>query len=373
MSKWMIVHFQPLEKYPPAINFIRFACQRSEKGKNRLHVITTHPGKNKKTIDFENTLVHRVITWREMNRIQRLLFYISFNVKAAWLLFKYRPQTILYYETLSAFGPWIYKKIINRKANVFIHYHEYTSPAEYQSGMLLSRWLHEREKQIYPLVCWLSHTNKDRLDFFLKDAGDHIPPFTYVLPNYPSISWKHKAIEVQKENNHRIGFVYVGALSLQGMYTREMVEFVFKHPEECFWDIYSDNHDKDVIEFINTKSASNIYFKGAISYDELPNVLPKYDIGVILYTGSTMNYEYNAPNKFFEYLSCGLNIWFGSGMKGLYDYKRKDSKPWVECVDFKNLKLPEFSHALRVKCILEQQYNSEAVYENLWDCLKVKI
>jgi hypothetical protein len=370
MSKWMIVHFQPLEKYPPVVNFIRFAGQQSEKGNDRLHVVTTHPGKNKNTLAFKNALVHRVVSWREMNRIQRLLFYISFNVKVVWLLIKHRPETILYYETLSAFGPWIYKKYINRKANIFVHYHEYTSPAEYRSGMVLNRWLHEREKQIYPLTSWLSHTNKDRLEFFLKDVGDRIPPFTTLLPNYPSISWQHNAAAVQRENNNGIGFVYVGALSLQGMHTNAMVEFVAKHSEECFWDIYSDNHDKDVIEFIKSKNASNIYFKGAILYDELPTVLPKYDIGVILYTGCTPNYEYNAPNKFFEYLSCGLNVWFGPGMKGMLPYMQTETKPFVELVNFNHLTIPDRERAIRIEYIPEGTYLAEKAYVGLWERLK---
>jgi hypothetical protein len=310
--------------------------------------------------------------WKNMGRLQRLFFYALFNLRSLWLLYKYRPDRILYYETLSAFGPWGYKKWINKKAHIYIHYHEYTSVQEYQTGMVLNRWLHKKEKQLYPLTTWISHTNNDRMRLFLRDISIDQPLQTYILPNYPFSFWKEKASRVEKSNDQRIGFVYVGALSMQTMHTREMAEFIARHQDKCYWDIYSDNHNPEVIDFLKIVNAGNIFFKGAIPYNELPLVLPKYDIGVILYTGDTPNYEYNAPNKLFEYYICGLNVWFGQGMKGMYPYQISYKKPWIQCVNFNELILPDSKVALRVENIPAPIYTAENVYRVLWKHLNEK-
>jgi hypothetical protein len=365
MRPWFIVHFQPLEKYPPVCNFIRFV-QKQEGDKGDLQVITMHPGDGIQLIDFPGVQVRRIVRWKNASRIHRLLFYFMFNIRSLWLLIKHRPEKILYYETLSAFGPWFYKKWINRKAKIFIHYHEYTSVQEYQTGMVLNRWLHGKEKQLYPAATWISHTNEDRMRLFLHDIKSSRSLFTYILPNFPFSNWKDKAASIKRNDDPRIGFVYVGALSMQTMHTREMAEFVSSNGDKCYWDIYSDNHTSETIAFLKALNAPNIFFKGAVAYDNLPLILPKYDIGVILYAGTTPNYEFNAPNKFYEYYICGLNVWFGVGMKGMNPYINADHKPWVQCVNFDQLAMPDREIASRIENIPEPIYTAESVYQTLW-------
>lgn len=368
MKKWVIVHFQPLEKYPPVINFIRFAAERQH-DEQRLQVITTHPGKGKLTVDFPGVQVCRLVTWKRSGRISRLAFYILFNIKSLWALIKTRPSRILYYETLSSFAPWFYKTFINRKAQVFIHYHEYTTTEEYATGMLLAKWLHKKERKLYSFATWISHTNPDRMQFFLQDVNSSVPLRTHIMPNYPSGIWLKQSVRVAKNHDARIGFVYVGALSINNMHTREMAEFAASHKNECYWHIYSDNHDEEALEFLQSLQAENIEFKGGVLYDDLPAILPAYDIGVILYTGNTANYAYNAPNKFFEYVSCGLNVWYPKGMKGLYAYEQPIEKPWVRCMDFNELTLPPKAEATRVAVLEKQQFTAESVYDSIWKCI----
>ena len=80
-----------------------------------------------------------------------------------------------------------------------------------------------------------------------------------------------------------------------------------------------------------------IHIREGISYEELPNVLRKYDVGVVLYNGHIPNYVNNAPNKLFEYLACGLDVWFPEVMTGSMDYVNKNGSPRVLSIDFNNL------------------------------------
>ena len=61
------------------------------------------------------------------------------------------------------------------------------------------------------------------------------------------------------------------------------------------------------------------------------------DVGVVLYNGHIPNYIYNAPNKLFEYLACGLDVWFPDVMAGSMDYVNKNGFPKVLSIDFNNL------------------------------------
>ena len=361
----VIIHFQALEKYPPAINFIRYIAQQSG-NKFNIQVLTTHPGENKKTIEFGGVQVLRLAIWKIRGRIGRLLFYLLFNIKALVILLKCRPGQIVYFETLSAFAPWVYKKFINKRARIFIHYHEYTSPAEYQTGMALSRWLHKQERQLYRGAAWISHTNSDRMNFFQQDVGKDEVNNPQIMPNYPSATWHNTALGVQPNNDKRVAFVYVGALSLNNMHTREMTQYVAANSDKCYWHIYSDNHDDEVFAFLESLKVNNIEFKGGVLYDELPAILPQYDIGVILYTGNTPNYAYNAPNKFFEYIACGLNVWFGNGMKGMSYYEHLNQKPYVRCMNFEQLTPLSIASEKRISTIPNQQYTAEEVYKQLW-------
>ncbi len=369
MSNWFIIHFQPLERYPPVVNFIRFVESQADYKKD-LHVITVHPGKGRKTYEFPGVIAHRLGAVKERGKTQRILFYLLFNIRSLLLLIKYRPAVVLYYESLSGFAPLWYKRWVNKKARIFIHYHEYTTPQEYASGMFLNRMIHKREREMYNKVNWVSHTNSKRMEMFLHDVGKNRPSATFILPNYPPQHWIRTASVVKRVSDKRIGFVHVGALSLDSMFTREMAEFVAGHPEECYLHIYSDNHDKQAKEFLTGLNVPNIEFRGGLLYDELPAVLAQYDIGIILYKGVIPNHVYSEPNKFFEYLICGLNVWYPKEIKGMYCFDQPDNKPWVRRVDFAHLQLPSLSDGYRKEALSAQSYTAESVYIDLWRQIK---
>jgi hypothetical protein len=368
-----IVHFLPLEKYPPAVNFLRYIADNADSN-TIIHVLTMHPGQDKETVEISNIHIHWLITWSDnISRRQRLGFYLRFNWLSTRFLASHKPQVVLYYETLSAGGPCLYKLLFPYRCRLFIHYHEYVSPEEYKNGMVVNRSLHKLEKLVYHKAEWISHTNEKRMQLFLHDLNIKKKLSTYLLPNYPPANWHGIALQVKRNDNEQIGFVYVGALSMNTMFTKEMALFVAGNTGKCYWDIYSDNHESEALLFLKELRATNIRFKGSVNYGDLPRILPQYDIGVILYKGDTANYEYNAPNKFFEYLTAGLSVWFPPGMKGMKPYEQLVSKPKVQCIDFENIGLPPGSEAFRVAQLPAQLYVAEKIYGRLWKQMQEKI
>jgi hypothetical protein len=341
MGKIFIVHFQPLEKYPPVINMLRHLAAVQTHGWT-IHAISTEAGNEKKLLKVAGITIHRVCKWRRgMSRINRLLFYVRFQVRALSLLRMHQPEKVLYYETLSAGAPFLYKNWYNQKSKLYIHYHEYTSPAEYKQGMFVARWLHRLEKRIYKKAVWVSHTNLQRARLFTEDIGSAAPAEIQAIPNYPPLSWKQVSASITDRKSDRIGFVYVGALSLETMHVASFADFIARNPLKYYWDIYSDNFSPEVISFFERRNAPNIFFQGGVEYDDLPAILPHYDIGVILYKGHIPNYIYNAPNKLFEYLAAGLDVWFPREMEGCAPYKTYKTYPEVLEIDFQQLNIEE--------------------------------
>ena len=338
MRRICIVHFLELEKFPPAMNFIRNLRNRSDSS-IEIHVLTSSE-KGHALLSVEGVNIHRLVQWKKISRVGRLFQYIQFNILAFAELVRLKPDAILYYESLSAGPPLWYKKFVKRSAKIYVHYHEYTSVKEYQQGMVLNRWLHKQELSWYPKTSWVSHTNADRLKLFLNDMNGRTLGATHVMANYPPRYW---STPPHSKMDGKLRFVYVGALGLDTMYVQEMVEFICSRKEQCCWDIYSSNLSKDVLNYLSAHSCDAIQFKGAIPYDSLPSVLSLYDIGLVLYKGHVPNYIYNIPNKLFEYHVCGLDVWFPEQMESSMMYKTTNTYPMIVPVNFEQLESMDLS------------------------------
>jgi len=336
-----IVHFQPIERYPPAFNFLKVFANENHSDL-QIHLITNEPEESKKKIEIPGVIIHRVNKWKpKRSRISRMFLYMRFIWKTLFLLIRLKPSSLLYYESISAGAPCIYKKWFNSSCSLFIHYHEYISPEEYRSGMILNRWFYKLERSIYKKASWVSHCNEDRMRFFLENLGKSAPSHTYILPNHPPAQWAYYAKDPNEERSRPVGIVYVGALSVDGFFLKEMATWVAAHPDKFYWDIYSDNFQNSATDFLQSLNASNIFFKGAINYEELPALLSKYTIGVILYSGHIPNYIYNVPNKLFEYHVCGLDTWLPLQMISCLPLIKLDTYPKIAALDFSKMeKLP---------------------------------
>lgn len=328
----IIIHFQPLELYPPVMNLLDFMYQQHSSKKVVVLTNSTNADVSRFTINNNNIVIKRLSKFESKQSVfKRCLNYLTFYSICLLTLIKKRPAAILYFETLSSYPVWIYKKFIAKRVPVFIHYHEYTSPLEYKTGMRLNRFFHEKEKWLYPRAVWISHTNEQRLKFFLQDEGIEGKVPAFVLPNFPNGKWKNKK---QRNKGLPIRIVYVGALSLKTMYLEAFIQWVLKNKAKVSFDIYSNNIEEDAQNFIKKIKEEAIKLHGGVPYQQLPTILKKYDVGVILYNGHIPNYIFNAPNKLFEYLACGLDVWAPSIMVGCSQYFTNGSFPKVIPINF---------------------------------------
>jgi hypothetical protein len=266
----------------------------------------------------------------------------------------------------------MYKRMKGKTIKLYAHYHEYNSPGEYRNNMLLVKIMHRMEAKMYTnWYSWISQTNEVRLkkmiiDNHLQNADQTI---FHTLPNYPSKYWvKNKR---NGRTSKRTRLVYVGSLGYDTMYLKEVTDWVIKTKDHYTLDLYSHNIDEKAKAFLDSIQHDCIQFHGAINYEDLPQVLCNYDVGLVIYRPISDNWIQNAPNKVFEYLACGLDVWFSKTMIYTLSLVRDDVYPKILAVDFEKLDVFNIENAVKREGLLmkESEYFYEDVYEELYKAL----
>ncbi len=232
--------------------------------------------------------------------------------------------------------------------------------------------MHKLESKSYASsYSWISHTNEYRLDKFIKDEnpGKVNRNVFHTMPNYPSKNWVKE--KTQFGSSKRIRLVYVGSLGFDTMYLKEVTHWVKSNETSLSLDIYSHNLDDKSQAFLQNMPHSNIQFHGAFDYESLPVILKNYDVGLVIYKPIAENWIYNAPNKVFEYLACGLDVWFSKTMTYTLKLTRDKTFPKIIPVDFEKLDQFDFRAAVSRKGLAFEETNFyyEDVYPEIYEAI----
>jgi hypothetical protein len=334
--KIALVHFQPLELYPPVMNCIR---DMEEENVSELKIFTTHSKNNWFSSSYP---IYRLGNYTT-SRWSRYWTYLYFNFVSFLFLCYYRPKKVLYYETYSSWPVYWYKKLFP-SVHVFIHFHEYVSDKEKRESSAYYKYLLIKETALLKKAIWISHTNADRMRFFQQDYPFLSKDQCHILPNYPPADWEARAQQILA-NRQVFAFkrmVYVGALGLDTTYIKELAAWIEDQKGTYTLDIYSGSIDKAVLDFLHNLKSSYILIHKEILYFELPELLANYDIGLVLYKGHIPNYIYNIPNKVHEYLACGLQVWYSEELVSTNKFKQEYDIQQLISINFtKLISLPE--------------------------------
>ncbi|MEJ8756631.1 hypothetical protein WG947_06480 [Pontibacter sp. H259] len=334
-NKLVIFHYSPIEFYPPILNLLDVL---DEDGGLKVSIFTTYHGVKQLNTKSEtnNVTIYRLPYPKQNERkLLRIFKYIAYYIHAFSLVIWKRPKNVLYYESISSLPALLYKKV-SPGVRVFAHYHEYTSQQQYQEEMKLVQIAHKIEKQNYNLLEWISHTNSVRLQKFAEDNNVFNKDVLHVLPNYPSKKWLRTS---RRKDVIPFRLVYIGSLDLENMYFEQVCEWVEKQGGKFSLDVFSYNYKDSVLTYLKSLKPKFVKLMQGIDYYKIPGILADYNAGIVLYKGHSFNYIHNAPNKLFEYLACGLDVWFPEELKGSYPYINETSTPKVLKLDFTALNL----------------------------------
>jgi hypothetical protein len=302
--KIALIHFQPLENYPPVMNCIRDL----EKEKvETVSIFTTHSQNKWFSSSYP---IYRLGNYKS-SRCSRYWTYLYFNFVCFFFLCYYRPKKVLYYETYSSLPVYWYKKLFP-SVHVFIHFHEYVSDKEKKESSYYFKYLLNKETTLLKKAIWISHTNEDRMQLFQQDYPFLSKDQCHILPNYPPADWAIRAQQIRayRQVSAVKRMVYVGAIGLNSTYIREIAAWLKEQKGAYTLDIYSGNMDRAVLDFLHNLKSSYILIHKEIPYFDLPEKLANYDIGLVLYKGIIPNHIFSVPNKVYEYLSVDLIVWY---------------------------------------------------------------
>ena len=334
--KIALVHFQPLEKYPPVMNCIR------DLENEKVEVVSIFTTRFQNNWFSSSYPIYRLGNYT-ISRWSRYWTYLYFNFVSFFFLCIYRPKKVLYYETYSSWPVYWYKKLFPAVL-VFIHFHEYVSEKEKKESSAYYKYLLIKENALLKKAIWISHTNEDRMHFFQQDFPFVSKDQCYILPNYPPTNWaiRAKLIRANRQVSAIKRMVYVGALGLDSTYIKELAAWIEDQKGTYTLDIYSSNIDKDVLIFLHNLKSSYILIHKTIPYYELPAQLANYDIGLVLYKGIIPNHIFSIPNKVYEYLACGLQVWYSEELVSTNKFKQEYDIQQLISISFtKLISLPE--------------------------------
>jgi len=376
MKKLAILHYMPLEYYPPVTNLIDYLTNYHIDRFTEIKVYSNTNVSNRKEYEVINNVKSLTIFRSKFPKtsdknLMRMFKYLYFNLYTLLSLVKNQPDKLIYFESYSAWPVYIYTKNFNKNCKVFIHCHEYFPKQWYQKNMKQVKYFHKLEKKLlYKKATWISQTNETRLKLFHNDHPYIKSEVLKIMPNYPPRSWQsqiaNRKSQIANQTSQRL--VYIGSLSLKNTYIKELCEWVIQQNGEVLFDIYSYNLDNETLTFLNNLKSDFIsFFKNGIEYNNIPKVLGNYNVGVILYKPFSLNYINNVTNKFYEYYACGLDIWFSKSMKSTYQHISPETYPRVIPIDFTRLKYFNWQKAANKKGLQknDETFYCEDVYEKL--------
>jgi hypothetical protein len=345
MTKLAILHYLPLEYYPPITNLIDYLTNEHIDDFKQIKVYSTHNIKGRQAYQITDSAIelkakrsHQLISLfrspfptEKDNSLIRLLKYLLYNIFTLLRLICYRANVLVYYESYSAWPAYVYTKFFNRNCRLFIHNHEYASKDWYSNTMKQVQYFHRLEKQsLYPRAHWLSQTNTDRLRFFHNDHPYLKKEQLRIMPNYPPKEWskgsgykmKGERLKTQgspqtlnteptdntatqqpnlkpstsqllsssNPNSEPVKLVYIGSLSLSNTYLEGFCQWLDKQKGALQFDIYSYNLHADTIKYLDNLNSPYISFNNkGIEYADIPSLLSQYDVGIIFYKAYSEN------------------------------------------------------------------------------------
>lgn len=267
-------------------------------------------------------------------RFINLLYKIFVCYHIVKLLCHKRPHVIVCIENDVLPAVWLYMKLCKSKPRLFMHFYEYIAP-----GDRLSPWTRFAIHFLPTLLKsaeWISQCNNTRLTMFRQDHK-LLDDKCHVFHNYPPESWSRYYVQ-RDVLGSPVKSILIGSIGLHTMFVREFADFVIRCQGALTWDVFAPAASDETAAFFESLDSPYINFHRVfVAHEKLPALFADYDVGLLLYKGCTKNVAWAESNKFYEYLSCGLDVWVPRQLISLREYQDDAHYPKVTVLDFEQL------------------------------------
>lgn len=249
----------------------------------------------------------RSYSWLRLPRPIRLGCYlIELNVRFFFKLLKCKPDIIHVHDFPALLSACIAKKITGAK--LIYDAHELESNKNGTSNFE-SKIVFFLEKTLWKFVNSFVTVSDSIGDWYNENFGKKL---TTIILNSPILTLNNGAednhylremFDISKED---IIFLYLGALG-NGKYIDELIKiFAASAPNHHLVFVgYGDK--KDMILEVSVKN-KNIHHHAPVFHTEIRKLCASADFGLCLIENISLSDYYCLPNKFFQYIFCGLPI-----------------------------------------------------------------
>ncbi|HFT3601536.1 TPA: hypothetical protein ACHUCV_004605 [Klebsiella variicola] len=165
-------------------------------------------------------------------------------------------------------------------------------------------------------------TSQEVIDNLKKQYPDEIKAIkNYVISN----GFDHLHFDTRNKNSVRTGSVYIGSLDYR--FDFDALEILCKSYSSHSFDIYGpiEKNSENKVSVLKGKY-KNLNFYGAVSYNDVPVILSKYKVGLLLLNDHLSN-KGRSPMKLWEYAASGLNVLYSQvEHDSTYDFLFKYNK-----------------------------------------------
>ena len=325
MPQVLVLHFNSIQKYPPACN----AVAHLKSIGMEVKVLTTAVGE----APVAGGVVRKLkLTWE----------IFKFHLAAMAALKFHSFDVVIAYEHFSIL-PIKWRRKSNASQQLWLHFHEYMSPEEIACAGAFSSLCWKHVPAVVKRCDFTSHTNGWRLNQFRADLGLETLSATRFgsIPNTPPQAWLdrtpgHWNSTSPKERPLRL--VYHGALHRDTTYIERLCELLHELKGAVTLSIYTNDNTEGL-------SSTCVDIHPAVPYSDLPEVLAQFDLGLIIYRGLIPNYQFNQPNKLWEYLGCKLPVLVSSnldesmippeisGRVATFDFQRASCQEFIQTLE----------------------------------------
>jgi hypothetical protein len=361
----VVAIYSHAELYPPTLNAIAELAKMFDQvvlvHRNHLVGDWNYPG-NVIVVSHGGLMTARQQESASLS--MKCWLFISFCLKLYVQILRFRPNTILLYDTIALFSFHLIRRLGSISSKVWYHNHD-VSEMSLVRKFSISWFAVKAEQKSFKYLDLFSVPAKERLTYFQLNEfkGKY-----FFLPNYPSVAFYLTFYQTNKITD-TVKLIYQGhASELHGL--EEIIELlpsrildksinlIIKGP--CTQDY------KMVLEQKARKYGvlDKITFFGISPYSEVPRIAATCHIGIGIHAKSdTMNTTLGtASNKLYEYAALGLPIlYFDSAHFNLHlaDYE------WAFPV-----KLDSNSIANAIEAIIKDYDSlSEKAHANFRKCL----
>ena len=288
MPKVLILHFNSIERYPPATN----VAEHLKSIRMDVKVVSTKVG---------NTPASRGL----ITKLKLMWELTKFHLAAFVALTFESFDLVIAYEHLSIL-PIHWTQKINPSQRLWLHFHEYTSPAEIACAGAFSSHCWKHVPAVVDRSDFTSHTNGWRLNQFRSNMGlNALTEKRFgCLPNTPPQAWLDRTPKQWNSpapTKRPLRLVYHGALHPDTTYIERLCELLDEGNGELTLDVFTNDNIDDF-------STAHMNVHRSVPYMDLPMVLTEFDLGLIIYRGIIPNHKFSQPNKLWEYLGCKLSL-----------------------------------------------------------------